>query len=66
MIYKCKDCANKNNCCENKAEYTALSKVVEAVLKLDKEDEFHSWFSVTMKCDYFTPSKQDMTYKNNI
>ena len=53
MIYKCEDCLNKNNCVENKEQYTTLCKVVESVLKLDKEPEFRSWFSVNMRCDYF-------------
>lgn len=53
MIYKCEDCLNRNNCPENEAQYKALCKVIEAVLKLDKEEEFHSWFELTMKCDYF-------------
>lgn len=57
MIYKCKDCASRENCPQDKAQYTALAKVVEAVLKLDREDEFRSWFTLTMKCDYFCPDK---------
>ena len=53
MIYKCENCKNRENCCENKAEYTALTKVVENVVKLDREPEFRAWFSLTMRCDYF-------------
>ena len=58
MIYKCEDCVNRNNCSENKAQYTTLCKVIEAVLKLDKEEEFHSWFGLTMKCDYFVAERR--------
>ena len=53
MIYKCENCQHRENCCENKEQYASLCKVVESVLKLDKEPEFHAWFSLTMKCDYF-------------
>lgn len=60
MIYKCDACKNRKNCCENKEQYTALCKVVEAVLELDKENEFHSWFSVTMRCDYFSPDADNV------
>lgn len=57
MIYKCENCENRGNCTQNKGQYTALCKVVESVLKLDKENEFHSWFNLTMRCDYFRPDR---------
>ena len=57
MIYKCENCQHRHDCHENKAQYKALSKVIESALQLDKENEFHCWFGLNMKCDYFDADK---------
>lgn len=58
MIYKCKDCLNRECCTENKAQYQALSTLVEAVNKLDRTEPFHCWYSLSLKCDYFIQDKK--------
>ena len=55
MIYKCEDCVNRNHCPENKNQYQALSKVIESVLRLDREPEFNCYFNCYLKCNYFVP-----------
>lgn len=54
MVYRCKDCVNRNNCPENKEQYTRLGEATESIIhELDTKPEYHCWFSFTLKCDYY-------------
>lgn len=59
MIYKCENCKNRNNCCENKEQYERTCKMVGDIASaIDKAPDYHCWYSLTIKCDYWVEDKE--------
>lgn len=59
MIYRCENCKNRNNCCENKEQYEHTCNIIEAVAKgLDELPETHCYFSLSLRCDYWVEDKE--------
>ena len=59
MIYRCEHCVNRYSCPENKEQYTKTCDIIETVAKgIDKLKECHSFYSLTIKCDYWIYDKE--------
>ena len=59
MIYKCENCKNRHNCCENKEQYERTCKTVGDIARaIDKTPDYHCWYSLTIKCDYWVEDKE--------
>ena len=55
MYYKCENCVNRYNCPENQTQYRKLCKAID---KLTKKKKYHSYYSLTIKCDYWIADVQ--------
>ena len=55
--YKCENCINRHNCPENQSQY---KKLCSAIDKLTKKREYHSYYSLTIKCDYWIADESTM------
>ena len=54
MIYRCGNCKNRHNCCENKEQYEKTCEIIEVVARgIDKLPDCLSWYSLTVRCDYW-------------
>ena len=63
MIYKCENCVNRHNCCENKEQYERTCKVVADIARaIDKTPDYHCWYSLTIKCDYWVEDKETLAH----
>ena len=59
MIFSCEDCINRNNCPENKEQYERTCNTLRDVARgLDKLPEYHSYYSLEIKCDYWVKDKE--------
>jgi hypothetical protein len=63
MIYKCENCVNRHNCCENKEQYERTCKTVGDIARaIDKTPDYHCWYSLTIKCDYWVEDKETLSH----
>ena len=59
MIYKCENCKNRNDCCENKEQYERTCKTVDDIARaIDKLPDYRCYYSLTIKCDYFVDDRE--------
>lgn len=59
MIYRCENCKNRNGCPENKAQYEKTCDIISAVVRgIDRLPDCHSYYNVTVKCDYWCEDKE--------
>lgn len=59
MIYKCENCKNRHNCCENKEQYERTCAMIGEIARaVDKSPAYHCYYSLTIKCDYWVEDKE--------
>ena len=59
MIFRCENCKNRHDCPENRKQYEKTCDIISAVVRgIDKLADCHSYYSVTVKCDYFCEDKE--------
>ena len=59
MIYKCENCQNRHNCCENKEQYERTCEMVEDIARaIDRTPKYRCYYSLTIKCDYWVEDKE--------
>lgn len=59
MIFRCENCINRTGCSENKEQYEQTCKVIGDIASaLDKLSGYHSYYSLTIKCDYWCEDKE--------
>ena len=58
MISNCDECANRNDC-EYMLNWKNFAyKAFEFFKDIDKNPETHSYFSYSIRCDYFYPDQK--------
>lgn len=63
MIFQCDNCKNRVDCPENKTQYKKTCDIISAVVRgIDRLPDCHSYYNVTVKCDYWCEDKE--TYIN--
>lgn len=59
MIYKCENCKNRHNCCENKEQYERTCETVGDIARaIDKMPDYHCYYGLTIRCDYWIDDKE--------
>lgn len=54
MIYKCENCINNDKCPENQTQYKQLCDAIEILIN---DSDYHCYYSLNLKCDYYIPDK---------
>lgn len=59
MIYRCEHCKNRQDCPENKEQYIKTCDIINTVVRgIDELPECHSFYSLTIRCDYWVEDKE--------
>ena len=58
MISNCNECINRNDCEYMQNWKNFAYKAVEFFKDIDKDPETHSYFSYSIRCDYFYPDEK--------
>ena len=59
MIYRCGNCKNRHNCCENKEQYEKTCEIIDTVARgIDRLPDCCSYYTVIVKCDYWEEDKK--------
>lgn len=54
MIFRCEHCKNRHDCPENKTQYKKTCDIISTIVRgIDKLPECHSYYCITVKCDYW-------------
>ena len=68
MIYRCEYCKNRRDCPENKEQYIKTCDIIDTVIRgIDELPECHSYYNLTLKCDYWIEDYEAyVDYINNL
>ena len=58
MISNCDECINRNDCEYMQNWKNFHDKAVQFFKDIDKDPETHSYFSYSIRCDYFYPDEK--------
>ena len=58
MISNCDECINRNDCEYRQNWKNFAYKAIEFFKDIDKDLETHSYFSYSIRCDYFYPDQK--------
>lgn len=67
MIYICENCKHRHNCTENKNQYLKTCMIIDTVARgIDRLPDCNSFYTVTVKCDYWEEDSELSCISTNV